>query len=66
MLMGGLLALIRIDLSSFIFLSELFKSKQTSSLDYHADMELDPTKNDNLHVYIWENLMKRIKAETAR
>ena len=37
-----------------------------SSPDCHVDMELDPTKNDDLHHYIWKILMKRIEVELAR
>jgi hypothetical protein len=54
------IALFSMDLSSFIFLSQL-STNNISRLP--ADMELDPTKNDNLHLYIWKKLMAKIEAE---
>jgi hypothetical protein len=38
--------------------------KVTIVSKYQA-MELDPTKNDNLHTYIWDKLLKRIATESA-
>jgi hypothetical protein len=60
-------ALFRMDLSSLLFFSQLqpseIESQPTTSQDCPADMELDPTLNNNLHVYIWKKLTERIEAE---
>jgi hypothetical protein len=29
--------------------------------DNQPTMDLDPTKNDSLNIYIWKNLLKRIE-----
>jgi hypothetical protein len=60
-------ALFRMDLSSLLFFSQLepseIKSQPTTSQDCPNDMELDPTLNNDLHVYIWKKLTKRIEVE---
>jgi len=60
-------SLFRMDLSSLIFVSQHqpseIKSQPTTSQDCPTDMELDPTLNDDLHIYIWKKLTKRIEVE---
>ena len=45
-------------------LSASFRPSTTSKTNYQ-EMSLDPTENDDLHAYIWDNLLKRIATESA-
>ena len=40
-----------------------FSTVETSLTDNHFDMQLDPTINDDLHLYIWNHLLKRMEMQ---
>jgi hypothetical protein len=45
------------------FFSTVYLSDTDNS---SSDMEIDPTLNEDLHVYIWNKLLKKIEIESAK